>query len=200
VALATAVMATVPGTSLAQAVDLTDLRICADLATDELKLACFEAIVATGSRSGSDSDESGEGGAELETPPLHAGMDKLDDVVEPSGPEDVAGTNDDNLADSSSESTLDSFGREQLQSQKDDKPTMAVGRVVEVSRSKDRSQALQFHLESGQVWRQIEARYFSYPKNEPFDVTISQGMMGDYRLRVGTPDDSGRMVRVRRIR
>ena len=55
---------------------------------------------------------------------------------------------------------------------------------------------LYFHLANGQVWRQIEPRRFSYPKNGDFDVNITRGMMGDYRLRIG---DKGRMVAIRRV-
>jgi hypothetical protein len=54
---------------------------------------------------------------------------------------------------------------------------------------------LRFHLASGQVWRQIEPRHLQYPKNRDFEIEISQGMMGGYRMRIG---ENGRMVKIRR--
>ncbi len=55
---------------------------------------------------------------------------------------------------------------------------------------------LLFHLENGQVWRQIEARYVPLPANAPFPVQISRGLFGEYRLRV---EGEGRLVRIRRV-
>ena len=55
---------------------------------------------------------------------------------------------------------------------------------------------LLFHLENGQVWRQIEARYVPLPADAPFPVRISRGLFGEYRLRV---DGEGRLVRIRRV-
>lgn len=89
------------------------------------------------------------------------------------------------------------IGREQLPDDgrnADDEPPLFIATVREVTRG-GRDQ-LYFHLENGQVWRQIESRYVSYPRNRPFDVEIGQGLMGDYRLRV---EGRGRMVRIRRI-
>lgn len=56
---------------------------------------------------------------------------------------------------------------------------------------------LYFHLDNGQVWRQLERARLNYPKNEPFMIVISQGFMGDYRLRI---NGTGRMIRIRRTR
>ena len=55
---------------------------------------------------------------------------------------------------------------------------------------------LLFHLENGQIWRQIEARYVPLPADAPFSVRISRGLFGEYRLRVG---GEGRLVRIRRV-
>jgi hypothetical protein len=92
----------------------------------------------------------------------------------------------------------DELGQEHLerseeQAQENDEEMRAT--VVDVS--KGRHDLLYFHLGNGQVWRQNESRHYPYPKNGEFDVTISRGMMGDYRMRIG---DNGRMVRVRRIK
>ncbi|MCG8435429.1 MAG: hypothetical protein MJA83_15510 [Gammaproteobacteria bacterium] len=56
---------------------------------------------------------------------------------------------------------------------------------------------LYFHLDNGHIWRQLEARHLPYPKDGPFNIVITRGMMGEYRLRV---EGSGRMVRIRRVR
>jgi hypothetical protein len=66
--------------------------------------------------------------------------------------------------------------------------------VTEVT--KDHNKTLYFHFDNGQVWRQIEARHLEYPRSGEFDINITRGMMGDYRMRIG---DNGRMVRIRRV-
>jgi len=90
------------------------------------------------------------------------------------------------------------FGREHLERARggdENGDKLLVATVVEVTRG--RNDILFFHLDNGQVWRQQESRHYSYPKGEPFEVNITQGMMGDYRMRIG---DNGRMVRIRRVR
>lgn len=86
------------------------------------------------------------------------------------------------------------LGAEQLDGSIDagDVPTTAT--VTRVTR--DYRDRLEFHLENGHVWRQIEPRRFRYPRGQAFDVVITQGMMGEYRLRVG---GEGPMVRIRRV-
>jgi hypothetical protein len=93
----------------------------------------------------------------------------------------------------------DEFGQEYLEKtdEQKEKENDEDLRATVVDVSKGRHDILYFHLDNGQVWRQNEARHYSYPKNNEFDVTISRGMMGDYRMRIG---DNGRMVRVRRIK
>ena len=66
--------------------------------------------------------------------------------------------------------------------------------VVTVTRvSKGFNDRLTFYLENGQVWRQQTRGYIHYPKDRPFEVEISRGVMGDHRLRVG---GEGRLTRV----
>jgi hypothetical protein len=89
-------------------------------------------------------------------------------------------------------------GQEHLQraekkaKEEDDKILHAT--VIEVSEG--RNDILYFHFANGQVWRQNEARTLTYPKRGEFDIVITRGMMGDYRMRIG---DNGRMVRIRRV-
>jgi hypothetical protein len=66
--------------------------------------------------------------------------------------------------------------------------------VTEVTRGRNR--ILYFHFDNGQVWRQIEGRHLEYPRSGEFDIDITRGMMGDYRMRIG---DNGRLVRIRRV-
>lgn len=91
--------------------------------------------------------------------------------------------------------SAEDFGREQLAAP-DMEEEQAVLRATVIDVSQGSRKNLYFHLANGQVWRQIEARRFQYPKKGEFEVSISQGMMGDYRLRIG---DNGRMVRIRRV-
>jgi len=137
----------------AQTVDLSTLELCASLKTQELKLACFEAIVANSQ-------------------------------VTPEVTPVVSVTPSD-----------EDFGREQLAApDQEEKKEVIKAMVIDVTQGYNKS--LYFHLANGHIWRQIEPRRFQYPKQGDFEVSISQGMMGDYRLRIG---DNGRMVRIRRV-
>lgn len=95
------------------------------------------------------------------------------------------------------EPAVTEFGREHLpdaeevEERSPDSIVAAVREVTEGARGN-----LYFHLDNGQVWRQIEARFVPYPRNEPFEVEINRGMLGEFRLRV---EGRGRMVRIRRV-
>ena len=97
-------------------------------------------------------------------------------------------------APTSSEPPATELGAEQLPEQNRDADQTVTATVVEVRQGYDRT--LSFHMANGQVWRQIEARRLQYPRNEEFEVIISQGMLGEYRLRIG---ENGRLVKIRRI-
>jgi ribosomal protein S18 acetylase RimI-like enzyme len=83
----------------------------------------------------------------------------------------------------SEDSRADELGREYLDEEKveeeDAEVRLTVREVV-----KGNYDVLYFHFANGQIWRQIESRRFSYPRNGEFEVVISRGMMNDYRLRV----------------
>ncbi len=192
----------------AQTVDLATLEICAGLETQELKLACFEAITASGKtpeirqRKAVDSPLSDQPVAEIEAVP---------DAVEPAvataaAPENPPVASEPPPADHSPVAAEvasvasvmpaeEDFGRAQLAApdQGEEKPVIKA-MVVDVTQGS--SKRLYFHLANGQVWRQIEPRHFQYPKQSDFEVGISKGMMSEYRLRIG---DNGRMVRIRRV-
>ena len=203
----------------AQTVELSDLEICAGLDTAELKLACFEAIVATGRRTvtrDADADleastnadvvvEAGkapvpvavaaepattavsglETGTEVATQPAPA-------ATSPNPQTEVAAATPPEIA---ATATADSFGSEHLKQETPDEPAVLSATVVEVNKTS--RGALVFHLDNGQIWRQIEPRYYPYPRGREFDVTISTGMLGEYRLQV---EGAGRRVTIRRVK
>ena len=96
---------------------------------------------------------------------------------------------------SESETAISDFGAEQLPDPNRDANETVTATVTEVRQGYNR--ALTFYMSSGQVWRQIEPRRLQYPKNEDFEVVISQGLLGEYRLRVG---GTGPLVKIRRIK
>jgi len=75
-----------------------------------------------------------------------------------------------------------------------EEPAQTIATVREVSEG--RYGNLYFHLGNGEVWRQNEARRFRYPKTGQFEVILSKGMMGDYRIRIG---EDGPMTRISRV-
>ena len=85
------------------------------------------------------------------------------------------------------------LGREYVE--RDDSDREDVAAVIDEV-DKDRYGRLIFRFSNGQVWRQMEARRFQYPKDGPFEVVIGRGMLGDYQLRV---EGKGRMTRIVRI-
>jgi hypothetical protein len=189
--------------AFAQSVDLVDLEICAALGTDELKLACFETIVDSGKAARDQGHEAVVAPVEVERdvpavpatapPVVQAGNSASQASVATSEPAAVAAAG---VGRAMPQATTgdDGFGREHLESGKESEPETMSARVINVEQTSRR--ILSFHLDNGQVWRQTESRFFPYPREGEFDVTISAGMMGDYRLRVG---GEGRMLRVRRV-
>jgi len=197
------------GPVLAQVVELSDLEICAGLESAELKLACFDAIIATGRQAASP-----ESTPSVEAAPLPDPVAAPAAVVATTAPASVHSGGTPVAADSAAERSAadletamdpvseitprpaaDDFGREHLATSDSAEPEVLTVAVVEVTRGSNR--LLSFHLANGQVWRQTEVRHYPYPKDSDFDVTISTGMMGDYRLRVG---GTGRMLRVKRVK
>jgi len=172
----------------AQTVDLSSLEVCANLETPELKLACFEAIVATGRISGE--QVPGDGAAAVVRENAPAALDPEPPAANVAmTPRAVAPVTTAAVA------PADDFGRKHLDVPESTEDKIIRATVTEVSKGYNKK--LYFHLANGQVWRQIEARYLQYPKDGDFEINITQGMMGDYRLRIG---DNGRMVRIKRIK
>jgi len=241
----------------AQTVDLSTLEICAGLETQELKLACFEAITASGKtpeirqREAVDSPLSDQPVAEIEArpeaqppaevmpqeaPAVDAALESTPAAVSTSTAAVTVTTEppvevmpqEAPAVDATPESTpaavatwtaavavtpepsaatvtttpeplaSSQLGEEHLDRPEADKKAnedeVFHATVTEVTRG--RNKILYFHFDNGQVWRQMEPRHFQYPKNGEFEIYITRGMMGDYRLRIG---DNGRMVRIRRV-
>jgi hypothetical protein len=169
-------------TATAQTVELSSLELCASLDTRELKLACFEAIIKVANPVDAESP--------AEAPMSEIAVDRM--------PENGSNNSAPAIVPKLQVKQSDSdFGREQLAvaDQLEAEKKNITATVVSVTRSYNRS--LNFHLDNGQVWRQIEPRHFLYPKGRDFEVNISRGVMGGYRLRTS---ENSRMVRIRRIK
>ena len=210
-----------------QTVDMSALEQCIALETEELKLRCFEAIIASVGTGTEEEVTASNLSVAVVPVPEESVPDTIgepDPAVTPGSAGNasssvvsaaesdpgasstavsaaVVGTS---LAALSNASTAaseneDEVGKEHLRQPEKlaggDDDALLRATVVEVT--KGRNDILYFQMDNGQVWRQNEARNFSYPKNRDFDVSISRGMMGDYRLRIG---DNGRMVRIRRVK
>lgn len=83
---------------------------------------------------------------------------------------------------------------ENLGLRQNSEPDVIHATVVQVEKA--RFGELIFHFDNGQVWRQQEKRYFPYPRDRAFDVTLSTGMMGEHRLQV---EGAGRRATIKRI-
>jgi hypothetical protein len=210
----------------AQSVDLARLEACNALPTDEARLACFEAIVrpqdpdaeppaapaaapaSNPEPAPSAQQEAGVVGAPIAAPaaapvveaapPAETDSEAAASATAPAEPA-RAPVAESAPAAIAAEPTAaprdDDFGREHIESAPEDEPYELQAIVTEAVRRRDKG--VTFTLDNGQVWQQVDDRYFPYPRDEDFAIVISQGMMGDYRLRVG---GTGRMIRVRRTK
>ena len=216
----------------AQTVDLSTLEHCAGLATEDLRLACFEAIIAgsktpeTRQPEAVDSPVSESPVAEIgagpeaeppaevipqEAPAVDPAPDSTPAAVATSAAAVAVTTEPSTAAMSVTPepfaatvvTTPEPVGNSQLGEEHLDRPETEKkaneddvfhATVTEVTQGHNR--ILFFHFDNDQVWRQIEARHLEYPRNREFDINITRGMMGDYRMRIG---DNGRMVRIRRV-
>jgi hypothetical protein len=209
--------------SNAQSVDLARLEACNALPSDEARLACFEAIVSPAGDGAEPPAEVVAAPAAAPEPepvaqpvpePAAAPVvdtapasDPASDTAAPATTGSVAAPAEPAaapvaepapaaaVAEPATTPRDDDFGREHIESAPADEPYELRAVVTETVRRRDKG--VTFTLDNGQVWQQVDDRYFPYPKDEDFAIVISQGMMGDYRLRVG---GEGRMIRVRRTK
>ena len=174
--------------AVAQTVNRSELELCASLETSELKLACFEAIIAASKARGGQQRDAAEPPTPVSgTTEIEVSAEAVTTLATPQ-PAAAAVTEE---AVSTAE-----FGQEHLDKPgKEDNKVVIKATVTEVTRG--RNNILYFHLANGHVWRQIEPRYVPYPKQAEFEIDITRGMMGEYRLRI---EEDGRMVRIRRVK
>ena len=196
----------------AQTVEKSDLELCASLETSELKLACFEALTAS-----EDAEAEPAGNVAPESLPESTATEKA--LITAGAAAGVAGSDagrvapapaavaEDDQADVADEldqehpdevqvDLADEIGREHLDEEKVGQEEKTVVRATVKEVVKGGYDVLYFHFTNGQVWRQVENRRFSYPRDGEFDVIIDSGVMGDYRLRLAT---GGPMARIRRV-
>jgi len=173
----------------AQSVDMSTLELCASQETSEVRLACFEAIIAAGRASREEEAHT------VELPVPEKVSNQADGTSDKPPP--ANGTPMARVVVASEPSANDDFGQEYLlrSAKKQEEKVSILATVTNVT--KGHNKVLYFYLENGHVWRQIEPRYLSYPKEVEFAVKITRGMMGEYRMRIG---DDGRMVRIRRVK
>ncbi len=103
-------------------------------------------------------------------------------------------------------SRKDSFGAERLKREQERKTRTTEEKKKKTdnrisynvaSVRKDGTGRYLFTMQNGQVWRQLEPGYVPVPRSTPFSVTISEGRLGDYKLRIG---GKSRLTRVRRVK
>ena len=182
----------------AQTVDVSTLEVCSALETEALKLVCFEAII------------SKRRTVATEVPPAEAvssdpavvtevtNVSEMPVIIEAASQATESMTTD--VAPTATERSVSGENpgfvkrlRARLGASQEEYKKTIKATVVDVTQGFNKD--LRFHLASGQVWRQIEPRHLQYPKNRDFEIEISQGMMGGYRMRIG---ENGRMVKIRR--
>ncbi len=176
----------------AQTASQRELEACLAIERAITSLDCFEALTARGAATTPD-----DAPAATEEPGQSAQVE-----VE-AGPEVAPRQAAEAVPDLPPEQTpepapdrLENIGAEQLpDNRRDEQDASDITATVTEVREGPRGNLL-FHLENGQVWRQIEARHVPLPDDAPFPVSISRGFFGEYRLRVG---GGGRLVRIRRI-
>ncbi len=191
-----------------QTVDVSELERCAAIESTAEKLACFESLTAP--PAAKEAEETVEPAVAAEpVPELDPIVESLsppltDDVppavsAAPVDPAPAAAPVAAVAAEPELTETPEAgpdFGNEQLQSRvPEEKPDTVTARVAEVWKGGNRM--LYFQFTNGQIWRQMESDYFYYPKDQEFDITIRQGMMGDYQMRL---DGRARMTRIVRVK
>lgn len=196
----------------AQSVDQADLQRCAEMSTEQRRLACFESLVEDVPVAPVVEGVPGETSPAppvYDTAPAVAAQPSAIAAVPTSSvtapasamPAPAAMTSADdaptpNRAPSPTGSTADDFGAEYVEAPARVAKAETLAATVR-SVTKDRYKRLTFEFANGQVWRQTEGRHFPYPKGDDFEVVITRGMLGDYQLRVG---GEGRMTRIQRIK
>lgn len=187
---------------LAQPVEQLELDNCAAFEQDAEKLACFERLTYRNRQSEPVAPELEQAPEQVavtsSTRHSSTALDSTPTIVPATRPAtQVQQVQQDDELDVTA--IPGNYGREHLpQANSEDSSKASAELDATVLRvTEDSRKHLYFHLENDQLWRQTEADYLPYPKDRPFNIEISQGFLGDYRLRV---EGSGRLVRIRRLR
>lgn len=188
-----------------ETVERAALEVCASLATPAERLACFEALAAMATAG---APEPAVPEADSENPLIDSSTSAApaspSPIVAPTAKVPAATTEPVEELPEPVEQTMrpaappapESLGAEHLERDEPAREPEAVTATVrDVWKSGNR--LLYFQFDNGQVWRQMESGYFSYPRDGEFEVTIRQGVMGDYQLRV---HERGRMIRIVRVK
>ncbi len=181
----------------AQTASQRELEACLAIERAITSLDCFEALTLRGATPQSETpapatvEEPAQSRQVAPEPQAEVGVGEAAEAVVEMRPEAVAEPSPD-----TSPGRLEDIGAEQLPGNRGDEQERGdIAATVTEVREGPRGNLL-FHLENGQIWRQIEARRVPLPGETPFAVSISQGFFGEYRLRVG---GGGRLVRIRRV-
>ena len=207
---ATASVATQPVASIAaQPVDsggasYAELEECAGRSADEARLRCYMELTERG-RAGQFKPPAGSGAQDFDTAAVPDAVSSVIDDTAATSDAVAAGADDDTAGTTARKQAEKAradadFGLEQLPAEQERRrrerrqEETVIATVEEVTTGlRDR---LYFRMDNGSLWRQSEPGYLFYPKGQPFEVEISRGLMGEYRMRV---EGRGRMVAIRRV-
>jgi FKBP-type peptidyl-prolyl cis-trans isomerase 2 len=89
------------------------------------------------------------------------------------------------------------FGAEHISKPKEKSPERKENIYRVIKTRQNQNKLYFFTMGNGHVWRQMERQRILVPKGQAFDVVITQGTFGDYRLRI---EGKGRRIRVKRVR
>lgn len=167
------------------------LQHCVSIDDATVRLACYDDVAG---RSNSSLQETARSDEKASAPVPQESADTV--AEERREAQGLASPGTEQIAPVASAKPAREIGAEQLPESRrppDDEVEIAAT-VSDVSRGTGGH--LYFHLDNGHIWRQVEPRYLPHPKDGPFNIVISRGMMGEYRLRV---EGKGRLVRIRRV-
>jgi len=197
--------------AFAQVVEQSDLERCAGLASTELKLACFESLAASDVAASEAVDENAadsdsDAGVD-ESVAIAAGATSVAPETAVQSDSSVFAAEEDKLESATATATdsqvvadteaVDQLGQEHLDDNAEvDEQNVEIQMTVSAVEKRNYG-VLYFNFTNGQVWRQIEAKNFRYPRGQQFDVVVNTGMMGEYRMRL---ESGGAMTRIRRVK